>query len=142
MNIRRAPSASSVDTGGAHQGFLLLRALFTAMPVLFGLDKFFGLLTDWDRYLAPQLDALIPGTAAQHLINLGVVEILIGLLVAVMPRNGGYAVAVWLAGSTANLLLLGTSSHIALGAVGLLIAALALARLATTFPRRGRWAPL
>ena len=27
--------------------------MFTVAPVVFGLDKFFGLLTDWEQYLAP-----------------------------------------------------------------------------------------
>jgi hypothetical protein len=51
-----------------------------------GLDKFVGLLTNWEQYLAPQLDALIPCTAQHAMLAVGVVEILAGLLVAVLPR--------------------------------------------------------
>jgi hypothetical protein len=91
----------------AHQAFfLLLGTVFTVAPVLFGLGKFVGLLTNWDQYLAPQLDALIPGTAQQAMLAVGVVEILAGLLVAVLPRIGGYVVAA-LAGIILNLLLIG-----------------------------------
>ena len=125
---------------GARQAFLLLRMVFTVAPVLFGLDKFVGLLTDWEQYLAPQFDALIPGTAHQAMLAVGVVEILAGLLVAVLPRIGGYVVAAWLAGIIVNLLLVGGFYDIALRDFGLLVAALALARLATAFPRLGRWA--
>ena len=121
----------------AHQAFLLLRTVFTAAPILFGLDKFFGLLTNWEGYLAPQLDVLIPGTAHQAMLAVGVVEILAGLLVAVAPRIGGYVVAAWLAGIIVNLLLLGQFYDIALRDFGLLVGALALARLATSFPRSG-----
>ena len=46
----------------ARQAFLLLRTIFTVAPILFGLDKFANVLTDWPGYLAPQLDDLVPGT--------------------------------------------------------------------------------
>jgi hypothetical protein len=48
-------------------------------------------------------------------------------------RAGGYLVAAWLAGIIGNLLLLGDHYDVALRDVGLLLAALALARLATAF---------
>ena len=134
-----APPADTSSQPGAHQAFLLLRTVFTVAPVLFGLDKFVGLLTNWEQYLAPQLDALIPGTAQQAMLAVGVVEILAGLLVAAWPRVGGYVVAAWLAGIILNLLLIGGFYDIALRDFGLLVGALALARLATAFPRSGRW---
>ena len=31
-----------------HQAFLLLRTVFTIAPIVFGLDKFFDVMTDWD----------------------------------------------------------------------------------------------
>ncbi len=129
-----APSAPSAATGspGARQAFLLLRTVFTIAPILFGLDEFLGLLTDWEQYLAPQIDALIPGTATQHMINSGVLEILAGLLVAVAPRIGGYVVAAWLAGIIVNLISIGGYYDIALRDFGLLVGALALARLAAS----------
>ena len=111
--------------------------MFTVAPVLFGLDKFFGLLTDWEGYLAPQIDGLVPGTAHQAMLAVGVVEILAGVLVAVLPRLGGYVVAAWLAGIIVNLLLIGGFYDIALRDFGLLVGALALARLASVFGHRG-----
>jgi hypothetical protein len=124
-----APSGGS-RSPGAHQAFVLLRTVFTVTPILFGLDKFVGLLTDWEQYLAPQIDALIPGTAHQAMLAVGVVEVIAGLLVAVLPRIGGYVVAAWLAGIIVNLLLIGGFSDVALRDFGLLVGALALARLA------------
>lgn len=133
-------SPASIDPiPAARQAFLLLRTVFTVAPVLFGLDKFFGLLTDWTGYLAPQIDALVPGTAHQAMLAVGVVEILAGVLVAVLPRIGGYVVAAWLAGIIVNLLLIGGFYDIALRDFGLLLGALALARLATALDRRGIW---
>ena len=133
-----APTAAT-GSPGSRQAFLLLRTMFTVAPILFGLDKFVGLLTDWEQYLAPQIDALIPGTAHQAMLAVGVVEILAGLLVAVAPRIGGYVVAAWLAGIIVNLLLIGDFYDVALRDFGLLVGALALARLAPTSSLRARW---
>ncbi len=100
-------------------------------PIAFGLDKFFGLLTDWDQYLAPWINDLVPGSAHQAMLLVGVVEIAAGVLVAVRPRLGGYVVALWLAGIIVNLVTLGDFYDVALRDFGLLVGALALARLAT-----------
>lgn len=116
-----------------YQAFLLLRTAFTVAPVVFGLDKFADVLTDWSQYLAPSLDRLVPGTAHQAMLAVGVVEVLAGLLVAVRPDLGGYVVAAWLAGIIGDLLLLQDFYDVALRDVGLFLAALALARLAGTF---------
>ena len=139
MAIHRDPSTAPLATASAsREAFLLLRSVFTVAPILFGLDKFFGLLTDWTRYLAPQIDALVPGTAHQAMLAVGVVEIVAGLVVAVRPRIGGYIVAAWLAGIIVNLLLIGGFGDIALRDFGLLVGALALARLAPAFEHHGR----
>ncbi|MET0416708.1 MAG: hypothetical protein ABW022_11875 [Actinoplanes sp.] len=121
----------------AEQAFLLLRTVFTVAPIAFGLDKFVNLLTDWPGYLAPWIDNLVPGTAQQAMYAVGVVEIIAGLLVAVRPRWGALVVAAWLAGIIVNLLILGDYYDVALRDFGLMVGALALARLATVAPRRG-----
>jgi uncharacterized membrane protein YphA (DoxX/SURF4 family) len=119
----------------AFQGFLLLRAGFTVAPILFGLDKFFNVMVDWDGYLAPWIDDIMPGTAEQFMYVVGGVEILAGVLVAVVPRVGGYVVAAWLAAIIVNLLTANPPEYydIALRDLGLLLGALTLARLATHF---------
>ena len=118
---------------GADRAFVLLRTLFTVAPIAFGVDKFLGLLTDWDQYLAPWIDRLVPGTAHQAMLAVGVVEIVAGLVVAFLPRFGGPLVAVWLAGIIVNLLLIGGYADVALRDFGLLVAALGLTRLAWAF---------
>jgi hypothetical protein len=121
----------------AEQAFLMLRTIFTVAPILFGLDKFFDLLiNDWAVYLAPEFDQIIPGTAHQAMLMVGVIEIVAGVLVWFRPRIGGFVVAAWLAGIILNYLLIGDFYDIALRDFGLLVAALALTRLATAF---GRW---
>ena len=115
---------------GADRAFVLLRTLFTVAPIAFGADKFLGLLTDWDQYLAPWIDRLVPGTAHQAMLAVGVVEIVAGLVVALWPRYGGLLVAGWLAGIVVDLVTLGSFYDVALRDVGLLVAALALTALA------------
>jgi uncharacterized membrane protein YphA (DoxX/SURF4 family) len=114
----------------AYQAFLLLRTVFTVAPILFGLDKFFNVMTDWPHYLAPWIDGILPGSAATAMYIVGVIEIVAGILVAVAPRVGAYVVALWLAGIIVNLLTLPGFYDVALRDFGLLIGALALGRLA------------
>jgi hypothetical protein len=61
----------------------------------------------------------------------GVIEIVAGLAVALRPRYGALLVTAWLAGIIVNLLLIPAYYDIALRDFGLLVAALALSRLAT-----------
>ena len=116
---------------GAREAFLLLRTVFTVAPILFGIDKFAEVLTDWDQYLAPWINDLVPGDAHDAMLAVGVIEVVAGLLVAIAPRIGGYVVALWLAGIIVDLLTLGDFYDIALRDFGLLVGALALARLAS-----------
>ena len=126
-----APAPEAVAApAGAGQAFLLLRTAFTVAPILFGLDKFTNLMTDWPGYLAPWVDDLVPGTAQQAMYAVGVTEVVAGLLVALAPRLGGLVVAAWLAGIIVDLLTLGDYYDVALRDVGLLAGAVALSRLA------------
>jgi hypothetical protein len=127
------PDRPVVRSNAAYQAYLVLRTGFVVAPILFGLDKFTNLLTDWTTYLAPAIDRLVPGSATSAMLAVGIVEIVAGLVVAVRPKVGGYLVAAWLAGIIGNLLLLGDHYDVALRDFGLLLAALALARLATAF---------
>ncbi len=117
----------------AFQAFALLRTVFTLAPIAFGIDKFFDVLTDWQHYLAPTFNDILPGSAHQAMLVVGVVEIAAGVLVALRPDIGGYVVAAWLAGIILNLLLVPGFYDVALRDFGLLVAAVALARLAAMF---------
>src|SRR3954452_15600994 len=117
----------------ADQAFLLLRTVFTVAPIVFGLDKFANVLTDWPQYLAPWIDHLVPGTAQQAMYAVGVMEVVAGVVVAVLPRWGSLLVAAWLAGIIVNLLTLPGFYDVALRDFGLLIAAVALGRLAARY---------
>jgi hypothetical protein len=137
-DLPRTADAAAVDhdlRDPRYQAFTLLRVGFTVAPILFGLDKFLNWLVDWPTYLAPRVDGWIPGNAHQAMLAVGVIEIVAGLVVAVRPRFGGYLVAIWLAGIIVNLLILGDFYDVALRDFGLLIGAVALARLATAYER-------
>jgi hypothetical protein len=128
-----AAASQSRITDPVFQAFALLRTGFTVAPILFGLDKFLDWLVDWRIYLAPEIDDLVPGNAHQAMLAVGVIEIVAGLVVAIRPKFGGYLVAAWLGGIIVNLLLQADFYDVALRDFGLLLAALALARLATAF---------
>ena len=114
----------------ARQAFRILHVGFVVLPVLAGLDKFFEVLVDWDRYLAPAVTDLLPVSGHSVMLAVGVVEIAAGVLVALRPRIGGYVVAAWLWAIIVNLLIAGDHFDIALRDFGLSLGALALARLA------------
>lgn len=131
--------AQRARTEPAYGAYVMLRTGFTALPVLFGADKFVNVLTNWEHYLAPWIVRLIPVTAHQAMLIVGVIEIAAGLAVAVKPRYAAYVVAAWLAGIVINLVSYPGFYDIALRDFGLMVAALALARLATVYdPARRR----
>lgn len=122
-------------TDPSYQAFFLLRTVFTIAPIAFGLDKFTNVLTDWSTYLAPWINDIVPGTADEAMMIVGVIEVVAGLLVAFAPRLGAYVVAAWLGGIIVDLLTLHDFYDVALRDFGLLVGALALARLAQAHAR-------
>jgi hypothetical protein len=132
------PSLARLKEDPVTQVFSLLRIGFFLLPVLMGIDKFAEVLNDnWPAYLAGGFDDIIPGSAQDAMYAVGVVEILAGIVVLVVPRFGGLLVAGWLAGIILSLLLVGGYGDIALRDFGLLLGALALFRLAGTQPAIG-----
>lgn len=134
-----APSAGihTQREAGAHspeyQAYQILHWAFVAAPVIAGADKFVGLLTNWDQYLAPVLARISPLGTHGTMLAVGVVEIAAGLVVALKPRVGAYVVAAWLVGIILNLLLLGSFFDVALRDFGLCLGALALGRLSAVY---------
>jgi hypothetical protein len=129
--------AERLKADPAYQAFVLLRVAFTVAPILFGLDKFFDVMVDWEAYLAPWINDIVPGSASTAMHMVGVVEIAAGLLVALKPRYGAYVVAAWLGGIVFNLLTLSGYYDIALRDFGLMLGALTLARLASRYDPPG-----
>jgi hypothetical protein len=128
--LRRRATQVAAPVRAERQAYLLLRTLFIGAPIVFGLDKLTNLLTDWEGYLAPWINRLVPGDAHTAMLLVGLTEVLAGLLVAVRPRIGAFVVAAWLLGIIVDLVTLGGYLDIALRDAGLLVAALALGLLA------------
>jgi hypothetical protein len=114
----------------SHQAYQILHIGFTIAPILAGLDKFFNLLTNWEKYLAPFVTQTLGIRATTFMMAVGVIEIVAGLLVWFKPRFGGYLVMAWLWAIIINLLLIPGYFDVALRDFGLSLGALALARLA------------
>jgi uncharacterized membrane protein YphA (DoxX/SURF4 family) len=108
----------------------ILRAVFGVVPVVAGLDKFFNLLTQWDRYLSPIAVHTLPLSGFALLRIVGVVEIVVGVLVLTRwTRIGAYIASAWLLVIALNLLTTGQYFDIAARDVALALAAFALAQL-------------
>ncbi|MFF5791948.1 hypothetical protein ACFY5D_07870 [Paeniglutamicibacter sp. NPDC012692] len=135
MATNTVSAATAESTKLNHQAFMLLRTIFTVAPIVFGLDKFTNLLTDWTHYLAPIATDIIPVSPQVFMYGVGIVEIAAGILVALRPKIGSLVVALWLLGIIVNLLMIPNYFDVALRDFGLLVGALALNRLATA---RGR----
>jgi hypothetical protein len=116
-----------------YQAYQILHLAFTVAPIVAGADKFFHFLTNWDLYLAPIVPRLTGLSAHTFMLAVGAIEIVAGLLVAFMPRVGGYVVGLWLCGIIVNLLMIPGYFDVALRDLGLALGAFALARLAEAY---------
>lgn len=125
----------------AFQAFLLLWIGFTVAPILFGIDKFFNWMTYWPNYLWAGFPHLFGVSPQNFMYAVGVVEVVAGVMVFLVPRFAPYVVAGWLGGIITNLVIISAARgghvnvfwDIALRDFGLLLAALALARLAAVY---------
>ena len=122
----------------AYQAYQILYIGFIAAPFLAGLDKFTHFLTNWDQYLAPAVERLLPVSGHTFMLFVGIVEMAAAVLVATRPRIGAYVVAAWLLGIIVNLLLIPGYFDVALRDFGLALGALALARLSEEFAGEAR----
>ena len=120
----------------AYGAYVLLHIGYVVLPLWMGIDKFVKVLNpDWPHYLAPWIVNLIPFSAQTAMYVVGAIEILAAVLVALKPRYASYVVALWLAGIIIDLVSYSGFYDIALRDFGLLVGALALARLAWAYDR-------
>jgi hypothetical protein len=130
------PTAQRLRTDATYQAFWLMRVGFTLVPILFGADKFAHVMVNWDKYLDPDVQRWLSpfDTVHQSMYAVGVIEIVAGVVVLLLPRIGGYVVALWLAGIIVNLAMLSGYWDILMRDVALFLLALTFARLASAFP--------
>ena len=127
-------SESMVDTASyGYQAFQILRMGFTVAPILMGADKFLGLLVNWDQYLPSFVNNLLGGRGHEFMYVVGVIEIVAGIGVFLKPKIFAYVVAVWLGLIILNLLMIPGYFDVAVRDLGLLLGALALARLSHAY---------
>jgi uncharacterized membrane protein YphA (DoxX/SURF4 family) len=100
------------------------------VPLLAGLDKFFNLLTDWPKYVAPWVANLLPISPQTFMYAVGIIEIAVGLLVLTRwTRLGAWIAAAWLVLIALNLATMGLFD-IAVRDLAMAVGAYTLARLA------------
>src|SRR5947209_11160669 len=80
--IARTPGVRVAVHDPIYQAFQILHVGFTVAPILFGLDKFFHVLVNWDQYLAPIVSRWLGGNGHLLMLAVGVIEIIAGLIVA------------------------------------------------------------
>ena len=132
MSENETPAAATRGNP-ALDAYRLLRLAYVVAPIALGVDKFFNFLTQWPKFLAPMVADRIPPETFMRWT--GGVEIAAGLLVLYRPLIGAYVVAAWLFVIIVNLLLIPGYYDVAVRDLGLMLGALALARLSRVYGR-------
>jgi len=112
--------------------FWALRVAFGLGPLLAGIDKFTNILVNWQKYLSPAVQGLLPASmsASTFMHIVGGIEIVVGVAVlSGATRTFGYIAMLWLFGIAANLISTGTYYDIAVRDILLGCGAYALARV-------------
>jgi hypothetical protein len=80
--------------------------VYGLVPIIIGLDKFFFFIVDWNIYVSPYAQSIIP---INYLVpGIGIIEIIAGLLILThWPRYGAYLVAAWIGMVIINLFMIG-----------------------------------
>ena len=133
MDVSAGGRAITRSHDAAYHSYQILHVAFVVAPTLAGLDKFFHLLTNWDQYLAPAVARLLPFSGHLFMRIVGIIELVAALIVLLKPRVGAWIVAAWLLGIIVNLVLAGGFYDVALRDLGLLLGAVALARLSSIY---------
>jgi hypothetical protein len=103
-----------------------LRIAIGLMATLAGLDKFFNLLANWEAYVAPVAQQLLPISATAFMGIVGVIEFTVGItILAIRPSLGAFVASAWLILVAINLAL-GGHFDIAVRDVVLAVAAFTL----------------
>jgi uncharacterized membrane protein YphA (DoxX/SURF4 family) len=111
--------------------FWALRIAIGAMAFLAGLDKFFNLLVDWEKYVSPVLTKIVPLSPAALMHAAGVIEMIAGIAVLTgLTRIAAYIVTAWLILIALSLLTTGQYFDVAVRDLVIAVGAFTLARLA------------
>ncbi len=107
-----------------------LKLAYGLVPIVAGLDKFTHLLTDWNQYLSPLVQRVLPVSTNTFMQAVGVIEIAAGALVLTkFTRAGAYVVSAWLTGIAINLVSTGQYFDIAVRDLVMALGAYTLAKM-------------
>lgn len=123
-----AESETTYVVQESKRAYQILHLGYAVAPILFGLDKFFNLMTDWVDFLPAFVTDAVSGSVVMGIV--GVIEIVAGIGVWLRPKIFAPIVAAWLGLIILTLIVAGGFWDIALRDFGLLLGALALWRLA------------
>ena len=111
------------------QAFWALRLGLGATAFLAGADKFTNLLTNWEKYLAPQAKRKLPLNGKNFMRATGIGEMLVGVgILSPRSRISSSAASAWLLSIAVNLWL-NEDYDIAVRDLNMALGAFALARL-------------
>ena len=87
-----------MDTANQNQQQVqnVLKYTYGLVPIVAGLDKFTNLLTNWTGYLSEGMKGLLPMSPSSFMANVGIIEIIAGILVLIKPFFGAWVVMGWL----------------------------------------------
>jgi uncharacterized membrane protein HdeD (DUF308 family) len=108
---------------------LLLKYVFTIVPIAAGVDKFLNLLADWSLYISPSITGILPFDPATFMMIVGVIEIIAGIIVFTNTRLGAYIVSIWLLLIASSLLFTWHHADVAVRDIVMAISAFVLAKL-------------
>lgn len=110
--------------------FNLLYYTFVIVPIVAGADKFLNLLTNWEQYLSPFMESILPFSGSTFMKITGIIEIVAGIIVLRKPAVGGLIVSAWLVGIALSLLIGFNYVDVAVRDLVMAIAAFSMAQLA------------
>jgi uncharacterized membrane protein YphA (DoxX/SURF4 family) len=108
-----------------------LRITLGSTALAAGADKFFNLLTDWEKYLSPMVAERLPISPRAFMRVVGVIEMAVGSGILLgYERPAGYICSAWLLAITGNLLKKPEHLDVAARDLNMALEAYTLARLA------------
>ena len=133
--IGRAHATDTDAASPGYQAYQILRIGFTVAPIVMGADKFLHLLVNWDQYLPPVVNNMLGGHGHEFMYIVGIIEIVAGIGVFLLPKIFAYVVSLWLVLIIVNLLMIPGYFDVALRDFGLALGALALGRLSQQYSK-------
>lgn len=137
-NLLKKGIVMNISQIGQHavvRSWWLLKLAYGLLFVVAGADKFLNLVTQWSKYVSPQILQMIPLDLSQVTMAAGIFEVILGLVILLFAtRIGGYIAAAWLLFIALNLVMIGGYLDIAVRDIILALGALVLAWLDEAMP--------